>query len=86
MMSQNHNSIEIPELKQDCVFFKNPHVCGSESKSVRTQYRGEEKELIIVYLPWAKEKVMLSIQQERFGQGTKKTGVVRTVESCDTLL
>lgn len=73
-------------LKQDCVFFKNSHLCGSESKPVCTQYRGEEKELIIVYLLWAKEKVMLSIQQERFGKGTKKTRVVRTVESCDTLL
>lgn len=68
------------------MFFKNLHLCGSESRSVCTQYRGEEEELIIVYLLWAKEKVMLSTQQERFGQGSKKTRVVRTVESCDTSL
>lgn len=74
-------------LKWDCVFFQNSHFCAPESKSVHTQHRGEEKELINCLSSVGKRKSDgLSIQQERFGQGTKKTHVVRTVESCDALL
>lgn len=74
-------------LKRDCVFFKNTHSCGCESKSVCTRYQGEEKELINCLSSVGKRKNNgLSIQQERFGQGTKKTRAVRTVENCDTLL